>query len=252
MKKIVSFILTLAMVLGVFSIPVAAETQEQAFDTAETFAFALNITDRESYQPGKLITRAEFADLVYRLLNFANISSDDNSWYNENYGEDTKDELLVLGDTKIFEDVDKAVPQYDAIKYVSDNGLMNGMTPEIFGPSYDITTASVAKVMVNILGYEEVAQNKGGYPNGYMIVASSLKLLSGISAGKCYCNPIVNIDEDIADEDALPALTVYVKRDTNVETERVTLKRLTNISADKLYTVALTNLSKVVLAYFKK
>lgn len=183
MKKIVSFILTLAMVLGVFSIPVAAETQEQAFGTAETFAFALNITDRESYQPGKLITRAEFADLVYRLLNFANISSDDNSWYNENYGEDTKDELLVLGDTKIFEDVDKAVPQYDAIKYVSDNGLMNGMTPEIFGPSYDITTASVAKVMVNILGYEEVAQNKGGYPNGYMTVASSLKLLSGISAG---------------------------------------------------------------------
>jgi len=79
-----------------------------------------------------------------------------------------------------------------------------------------------------------------------------VKILSGISAGKCYCNPIVNIDEDIADEDALPALTVYVKRDTNVETERVTLKRLTNISADKLYTVALTNLSKVVLAYFKK
>lgn len=64
-----------------------------------------------------------------------------------------------------------------------------------------------------------------------------------------YINPIVKLQEE-GDEDDAPALTIYLKRDTNVETERNTLARKTAISADKFYTVALSNASKVVLAKF--
>ena len=53
-------------------------------------------------------------------------------------------------------------------------------------------------------------------------------------------------------EDDTPALTVYMKRDVNLETERHTLSRTTDISVDEIYTVALSNASKVVLATFKK
>lgn len=67
----------------------------------------------------------------------------------------------------------------------------------------------------------------------------------------CYFCPIVKLTEDGETEEDTPALTVYLKRDTNVETDRVTLARKTNISTDKHYTAALSNQSKVVLAKFK-
>lgn len=67
--------------------------------------------------------------------------------------------------------------------------------------------------------------------------------------GKYHC-PIVKLDFDAETEDETPALTIYLKRDTNVEVERQTLKRVTDISVDKFYTVVLSNESKVVLAKF--
>ena len=65
-----------------------------------------------------------------------------------------------------------------------------------------------------------------------------------------YACPIVKLNEDSETEDESPALTIYLKRDVNVETERNTLARLTMVSVDQFYTVALSNSSKVVLAYF--
>ncbi len=70
------------------------------------------------------------------------------------------------------------------------------------------------------------------------------------STGSYYINPIIKLTCDSESEDETPALTIYLKRDTTVETERDTLSRTTNISADKHYTVALTDTSKVVLAHF--
>lgn len=69
---------------------------------------------------------------------------------------------------------------------------------------------------------------------------------------KCYACPIVKLTADAETEDETAALTIYLKRDTSVETERHTLARTTDISVDKVYTVALSDQSKVVLAKFKK
>lgn len=68
----------------------------------------------------------------------------------------------------------------------------------------------------------------------------------------CYACPIVKLNNDSETEDDAAALTIYLKRDTNVETDRVSLSRKTDISVDKHYAVALSNTSKVVLAKFKK
>ena len=67
-----------------------------------------------------------------------------------------------------------------------------------------------------------------------------------------YFNPIIKIENDAETEEDAPAITVYLKRDTNVETERLSKSRKTDISVDKMYAVALSNTSKVVLARFKK
>ena len=70
--------------------------------------------------------------------------------------------------------------------------------------------------------------------------------------GTGYVCPIVKLNEDEETEDDTPALTVYLKRNVNLETERHTLSRTTDISVDEIYTVALSDASKVVLATYKK
>ena len=78
------------------------------------------------------------------------------------------------------------------------------------------------------------------------------KYYSKTASGKAYFCPVVKLTQDNETEDELPALTIYMKRGVNVETERQTLKRITDISVDEFYTVALTNAEKVVIGIFSK
>ena len=103
-------------------------------------------------------------------------------------------------------------------------------------------TASSGKVLLSSVTPTLPTAQAGNY----------VKLIPAAAAGTYYCNPIVRIESEIESEDDSPALTVYIKRDTNVETQRESLRRVTDISVDKLYTVALSNAAKVVLAKFKK
>jgi N4-gp56 family major capsid protein len=66
-----------------------------------------------------------------------------------------------------------------------------------------------------------------------------------------YLCPIVKLDNDTETEDDAPALTYYIKRNTNVEKDRIVNKRTTEVSADQMYTVALTNEAKVVICKVK-
>lgn len=66
-----------------------------------------------------------------------------------------------------------------------------------------------------------------------------------------YLNPIVKLEEDTETEDASPALTIFLKRDTNVETDRIARNRSTEVTGDKMYVVALTNETKVIVAKMK-
>lgn len=63
-----------------------------------------------------------------------------------------------------------------------------------------------------------------------------------------YLNPIVKISNDAETEEDSPALTVFLKRETNIEVDRQPRKRQTEITGDRIYTVALTNETKVVIA----
>lgn len=67
-----------------------------------------------------------------------------------------------------------------------------------------------------------------------------------------YTCPIIKLTHDDETEQDTAALTVYLKRDPNVEVDRKSLKRTTEISIDEFYTVAVSDDSKVVLADIKK
>lgn len=86
----------------------------------------------------------------------------------------------------------------------------------------------------------------GKIANCRVVPSKRVPLADGV-----YACPIVKLNNDAEAEDDAAALTIYLKRDTNVETERVSLARKTDISVDKHYVAALSNTSKVVLAKFK-
>lgn len=81
-------------------------------------------------------------------------------------------------------------------------------------------------------------------------VVASKRIVKDTGAGT-YTNPIVKIETDARTEDETPALTIFKKRDVQLETERDTHTKTTFISADEHYVAALTNDAKVVLVTFK-
>lgn len=81
--------------------------------------------------------------------------------------------------------------------------------------------------------------------------SNKIKAKSGV-----FTNPIIKLEPDSAEteytEDELPALTIFLKKDTTVDAEWFPKKQQTDITACKYYGVALTNAAKVVLAKFKE
>lgn len=91
--------------------------------------------------------------------------------------------------------------------------------------------------------------------NGEIGMVSNTRLVSTKKVrveGGAYLNPIVKLEEDTETEDVSPALTIFLKRDTNVESERIARNRTTEITGDKMYVVALTNETKVIVAKMKE
>lgn len=70
-----------------------------------------------------------------------------------------------------------------------------------------------------------------------------------------YLNPIIKLEPDSAEteytEDELPAITIFLKKDTTVDAEWFPKKQQHDITACKYYGVALTNEAKVVVCEFK-
>lgn len=101
----------------------------------------------------------------------------------------------------------------------------------------DINKYPLQTMMTGVIG--EIA--------GCRIVPSKkVKLESNVY----YC-PIVKLASDPETDDEAQALTIYLKRDVLVETDRDILKKVTVTSADEHYTASLSNDSKVVIAKFK-
>ena len=70
-----------------------------------------------------------------------------------------------------------------------------------------------------------------------------------------YVNPVIKLEPDNAEteftEDELPALTIFMKKETSVDHDWKPRTQVHEIVAAKYYGVALTNAAKVVLAKFK-
>lgn len=91
-------------------------------------------------------------------------------------------------------------------------------------------------------------------PSVTLAVGDKVKDLA--AGSQYYLCPIIKLEPDSADteftESELPAITIFLKKDTQVDHEWFPKKQCHDITAAKYYGVALTNAAKVVLARFKK
>ena len=67
------------------------------------------------------------------------------------------------------------------IETVVRSGYMSGYGEDRFGPKDYITVAQLVKTIVSALGADKIAENEGGFPNGYITVANRLKLLKNVN-----------------------------------------------------------------------
>ena len=102
------------------------------------------------------------------------------------------------------------------------------------------------------------------YKNG-VAVSGEIGTIAGVrivpsnqivkSANGTYVCPLIKLEPASADteytEGELPAITIFMKKDTSVDAEWFPKKQTHDITAAKYYGVALTNAAKVVLATFK-
>lgn len=196
------------------------------------------------------------------------------SGYGDPVGEATRQLLLAITakvDTDCYEELCKASLTYDgsagAITY---DGVVKANTK--FESEADEGMEKVIFIhplQEETLLLDENFKSKDKYPlevvmdgvigkiAGCQVVKS--KKVKDDGSGN-WLNPIVVVAkadpneaseaDGVAPEDA--ALTIYMKRNAEVEDDRDILAKTTVISADEHYTAKLTNESKVVLAKFKK
>ncbi len=161
MKRIISFLLTTLLILGSVVLPAAAE--EVSYPDFQ-FAVSLGFIDAETLLPDQAITRAQLAQVFHNIMFYGN-GAEGAIVY------DKKEESYN------FDDV--AEEQKDAVKLVSDMGIMTGFPDGTFRPDATVTYHQLIKTFVSFLGYDAPAQELGGWTVGYLTQANRMGILPG-------------------------------------------------------------------------
>ncbi|MGN0183112.1 MAG: S-layer homology domain-containing protein [Candidatus Ornithomonoglobus sp.] len=137
--------------------------EDYSYKKAITTLSKLNVIDGYedgTFGPNKDITRAEFTKLIVYMLGYGNISTT----------------------TTQFNDLAADHWANANIATAYDLGIVNGYSDTEFGPDNAVTYEQALKMVVCALGYQNSAEAMGGYPDGYIAEAVSLKLTDGITA----------------------------------------------------------------------
>lgn len=162
MKRICSIILVLCMCLA--TMPVLAAKGD--LDSAVFEVTSLGIFEGDENGDLKLentMTRAEFAKVVVVLTGMKDV---------------------ISGGVSPMQDVPADHWASGYIKYLVDTGMMSGYPDGTFRPNATITLDECLKTILVVMGYEVVAENRGGYPDGYYSVAVQKDMVKGVNGNR--------------------------------------------------------------------
>lgn len=165
LKKVLAFAIVFAMML---SMAVSAGTLYPDVDDAASYTEAVATLkalgimegdDKGNFNPDASIVRAETAAIVARVRALTNAAA----------GKST------------FTDVPADHWAAGYINLAEQSKIINGYGDGTFGPSDPVTYEQVIKMIVAALGYTPKAEIEGGYPSGYLTIASQKDILKGVS-----------------------------------------------------------------------
>jgi len=168
MKKVLSLVLVLAMVLGSFSFVSAAKFDDvngSEFQSAVERLDLLGILEGYpdgTFKPANSITRAEFAAVAARAKGLEAVAQ------------------AAKGLATGFNDVPASHWASGYVGTAGRLGIVNGVGNGQFAPEAPVKYEEAVTMIVRALGYEAAAQAKGGYPYGYLIVANENGLLDDV------------------------------------------------------------------------
>lgn len=157
MKRILSLFLITVLLITSLSFSVQAEESSAAYNAQEaSLLYALGVTEAETLT-GAPVTRAQFVRYVMKLAGIP---------------------LTPYKGTQ-FADVPNTHVDYEYIMSAVDFGLIS--IADNFRPEDTIASTEAIKITVELLGYDFMADAKGGYPTGYLQTAQTIDLLDGVS-----------------------------------------------------------------------
>ncbi len=137
---------------------IAGEECEEAVRVLSEIGVIYGMTADE-YDPDGLTTRGQMASIILRMLNLDNVSAPT---------------------SQVFADVPTTHHNFNDITSAYNLGIIEGNGDGTFNPEGNVLYPEAVKMLVCALGYDVLAQSKGGYPAGYYSVASQIDLTMGI------------------------------------------------------------------------
>jgi hypothetical protein len=170
MRKVLSFVLVLSLVLGSFGMAfaaplsdVAGEKCEDAVNVLTQLGVVSGYPDGE-YKPDNIVTRAEMAVIVVRALGLAD---------------------YAIGTASFSDMAGHWSNPY--VAYATSLGIIDGYPDGTFRPDNTVSYDEAAKMLVAALGYTPESLT-GTWPANYVVKAQALGILKGIKAGSAGAN----------------------------------------------------------------
>ena len=165
MRKVLSFVLVLALVLGSFSMAFAApfsdmanEKSSEAVTVLKDLGVVAGYPDG-TFRPDQIVTRAEMARFIVAALGL---------------------EQFAVGTTSKYSDMGQAPWAQGYVAYGTSLGFISGYPDGTFKPNQQVSFQEAASMLVRALGYTE-AFLPGGWPAEWMIKANSLGIFDDVT-----------------------------------------------------------------------
>ncbi len=161
MKRIILSMMVIFCMMGAmnaFAAQERANIGEGEYEIAQKLMDKFEIMEYLEENTGDIISRADFAVYLARLIKINEYEVQNFSYYT---------------------DMGKNHYGLKSVNYLTEIGALDGCGNMEFRPEEPIAPIAAAKIIFNVLGYGEYAELHGGYPQGYLDMANTTELLDG-------------------------------------------------------------------------
>lgn len=141
---------------------IAGTPYEEAAELLGALGIMVGDAEDGAFRPNDSIIRSEMAKVAVYTVGLEDIAKSS------------------MGST-IFPDVPADHWATGAINVANQQGMVMGDDVGTFRPDDQVLLQEAVAIMVRALGYEPAAEDRGGYPTGYLLVASNNQLFRGLS-----------------------------------------------------------------------